>query len=642
MGAFLWPGLLPGLLILVDAAPLERLAPVDAPLPTLESASPVAQEPTSDVTFIDVPPTNADVKEVSDYVAQAPGVVVHDSGGLGQAKQLSFRGSSANGVLVLVDGIPLNGAGGIADLSLIPSAALARVEVLRGAGSLFGTGALGGVVNLVTRSPGSGFHLFAEGTYGSFGTELAQVSASGSVPGGSALVLLNGLHTNGDFTYQYNPKYPLPAPPLTFTRQNNDAKLGEALVKYEVSAEGWTGRLTLEGASDDRGLAGSVVSPSANDRQRAQRLAAGLSVGRTLEWGTTVQGRAFFRREADQFTGQDFPGGFDQVYLSGGGEVTATQLVGRHGLSLGLSGGGDALTTSTQSHPSWGKGAVYAQDEVLFFDGQAGLVPALRVDKVGPFWGVSPKLGGRVSLPKGFELRGNIGEGFRAPSFLELYVREGPLLPNPNLKPETTWSYDLTAAHHTSRTDLALGGFYNVSENLILYESYPPSHALPVNFAVASETGLEAEGHARPVAFVSVDAKYTLLFSKDLKDYPGYYGKELPLHPRHTAWGRVAAGPTWLHGQVELVYQSMQFTSLSNLSQPIPSYLMLNVGLCGEVPGVKGLSLAIEVRNVLNAQVEDVALYPLPGRAVYGTLRFSLDRPSHSESNMSNNEGKHG
>jgi iron complex outermembrane receptor protein len=610
-----------------EPPPVTPLEPVVAPAPQ-EAApveSPVSREPTSDVTTIPIPASSSELKETTDYLQEVPGVVVRDSAGLGQAKQLSIRGASANGVLVLLDGIPLNGAGGIADLSLFPAAALERVEVLRGAGSLFGSGALGGVVNLVTREPQPGLHLFAEGTYGSFGTELGQLSASGNMPGGNGLLLVNALHTNGDFTYLYNPRYPLAVPPLTYTRANNDATLGEALGKYAATWRGWTARLTVEGAAADRGLAGSEEAPASDDRQSMQRIATGLTLSRELDgWGTLL-GRAFYRREADRFQGHDY-GAFHEVYAIGGGELSASGLVGRHGWTAAVSLSGEAMTDSTGSHPSWASLSALASDEVLFLNGSLSIVPSVRVDQVGPFFGFSPKLGGRLQLPQGFEVRANAGEAFRAPSFLELYVLEGPLRPNPLLEPERTRSGDLQVRHHTDRTDIAVGGFYNRSENLIVYVSSPPANALPINFSAASETGLEVEAQVRPWRLVQASAKYMLLYSEDLRDIPQDYGKELPNHPRHTGWARLSCGTPTLHGQVELVFQSDQFTNPSNLRVPIPGYAFLNLGVGALVPRVRGLSLALEVKNFLDSQTEDLELYPLPRRAFYATLRFTFDK----------------
>jgi iron complex outermembrane receptor protein len=109
-------------------------------------------------------------RDSAELLTTAPGVTLQDSGGWGQSKSLVVRGASSTGTLVLLDGIPLNGAGGIADVSRVPLAIAERFEVLRGgAGARYGSGGLGGVVNVVTRSPGRHLRVAGEATYGSWG-----------------------------------------------------------------------------------------------------------------------------------------------------------------------------------------------------------------------------------------------------------------------------------------------------------------------------------------------------------------------------------------------------------------------------------------------------------------------------------------
>ena len=200
-----------------------------------------------------------------------------------------FRGAAPNGVLVFLDGVPLNGAGGIADLSLVPAASLERVEAFGGTGSLFGSGALGGAVSLTTRDPEPGLHLLGEVTAGSFGTEAAQVSVAGSVPGGTARLVVNGLHTDGEYHYLYNPFTPLPIPPALYTRDNSDATLGEALLSYRAQAGAWHLKATAEGMVDARGSREATrASSPPTDRQHTQREAVSFQASRDLDVGATA------------------------------------------------------------------------------------------------------------------------------------------------------------------------------------------------------------------------------------------------------------------------------------------------------------------------------------------------------------------
>ncbi len=179
------------------------LPPVDVPLPPHEStaSSPTKRDPSGAITVVETKEHAGEMKDTAALLAPVPGVTISSAGGQGQAQSISMRGAASNGVLVLLDGIPLGGPGESVDLSTIPAAAVERLEVLRGAGSRYGPGALGGVVNVVTLQPQSGARIFAEGTQGSFETSRLSVGATGSLPVGEGLVVLTGLRTVGDFDY---------------------------------------------------------------------------------------------------------------------------------------------------------------------------------------------------------------------------------------------------------------------------------------------------------------------------------------------------------------------------------------------------------------------------------------------------------
>ena len=98
---------------------------------------------------------------VNDVLRRLPGVDITQNGGSGQLSSIFIRGTNASHVLVLIDGVRLNLAGvsGSADLSQFPIALVQRVEYIRGPRSaVYGSDAIGGVVNIITTrdEPGTG------------------------------------------------------------------------------------------------------------------------------------------------------------------------------------------------------------------------------------------------------------------------------------------------------------------------------------------------------------------------------------------------------------------------------------------------------------------------------------------------------
>ncbi|MGH9373783.1 MAG: TonB-dependent receptor [Vicinamibacterales bacterium] len=160
----------------------------DAIVVTAAGLPQVTQETSKAITIIDAQHIQARNEHASSEIVRfIPGVQVRNSGGPGQATSMRIRGLRPDATAVLIDGMRFRDASTIqADatsfLSTLNFVAVDRVEVLRGSGSsLYGTNAVGGVVNIVTRSGGGAFHAEGQAEGGSLG----HVRARGSVSGGA-------------------------------------------------------------------------------------------------------------------------------------------------------------------------------------------------------------------------------------------------------------------------------------------------------------------------------------------------------------------------------------------------------------------------------------------------------------------------
>lgn len=94
-------------------------------------------------------------KDLNDVMRRLPGVDIAQYGGIGQSSSLFVRGTEARHVLVLIDGVPMAraGIGNAIDIGQIPVSLVQRVEYIRGPRSaVYGSGAIGGVVNIITMS----------------------------------------------------------------------------------------------------------------------------------------------------------------------------------------------------------------------------------------------------------------------------------------------------------------------------------------------------------------------------------------------------------------------------------------------------------------------------------------------------------
>lgn len=615
------------------------LAPVVVPLPPVPAPeSPTERDPTGMVTVVPVAQRRTEVQETSELLALVPSLALREGGGLGQAQQLSLRGASSLGVKVLLDGVPLEGAGGIADLSLLPLPLIDRIEVARGpSGARYGGGALGGVVNLITVSPGQTPTVSAQLSGGSFGSALGQLDVSGPLGGGEALLLVHGQRSEGDFSY---PLALLPSVPngpvVTRERENNRAGMGGALAKYRRSIGRWDVSALADLLSLSRGLAGTAQNPTPEAHESTWRALGSLRVSRDFASGLSLHGRAYVTREHSTFDGGLLIAGA-QTFGTVGAEATARLPVGLQALTATVEVAQDALSAAdakAASSPSWGRVGAMLQDDVLLFDQRLAVSASARVDRAGRFLGVSPKLGATLFLPAGFELHANGGLTFRPPSFLELYVLQGTLLPNPDLEPEEARSLDLALVRTTASGRLSAGGFVSDYQNLISYELYAPFLAKPYNFAGARVIGLELEGTLTPVSWLTLDGSYTLTHAQNLRDDPRYFGKTLPYQPRHRLGARFEVGPERVRLFGALLYTSSQFTNRAQ-TLTLNAAARLDLGATVLLARRPSLRATVALKNLTDAHTFGFDGYPLPGRAAFATLAVALGDTSPATTRIS-------
>ena len=125
------------------------------------------------------------IHAAGDVLRQVPGVEINQSGSAGTQTDVSIRGSTAAQTLILMDGVDVNsGATGGFDIADVTSDDLDRIEVVRGAGgALYGSSAIGGVVNLITREGSGPLKLSYDGEGGNRATQRQAVVFDGAEGG---------------------------------------------------------------------------------------------------------------------------------------------------------------------------------------------------------------------------------------------------------------------------------------------------------------------------------------------------------------------------------------------------------------------------------------------------------------------------
>ena len=224
-----------------------------------ERVSGVAYVPSSLVTVVEAEDMGPGMVTTSMMARAAPAARVREFGGPGQQVTVGLRGAAAHQTLVLIDGVPLPDPTGTGvDLSSIPSAFVERMEVLRGAASIqAGSGAMGGVVNLITPSE-KVEGLFGRLSIGSNNTWNGRAGTAFESSRSRFMLVASGFNTSGDFEYLDNRQTEHnPYDDEWRVRENNDVLRGGYLFKGATRlGQGAELKLTHQVVGIERGVAG--------------------------------------------------------------------------------------------------------------------------------------------------------------------------------------------------------------------------------------------------------------------------------------------------------------------------------------------------------------------------------------------------
>jgi len=630
------------------------------------------EAPTSFVTIIRPEDFSGRVVTLADLLGETPGVHVRQYGGLNGFATAMIRGSSAAQTIVCVDGVPLNSPlGGAVNLADVPLAGLDSIEIHRGfAPASLGASSIGGVVNIRTRRPGEGDGASGAISSGSFDTRtLSALGDWGTGPvrwGGSAEVTA----TAGDFRFRDNNGTEVTtADDADRDRVNNESWSAAMRVRGEVPlASGETLSISTEWLRRRQGVPGidAYQSPHATFalQRGLVRVETTTPESASARWSLTTA-------LDHEYTSQSFADPVAGITSSPQGLATriegtgaSLRLVGRpspaHRLSFLLEPRAQGAEQIDHVHPVDPIHArraaldLVAEDEIHLASGRVLLAPSLRYDLIadrgrggqpgtgggpsGDLSAVSGRLGGLVALTPHWSVRGNIGRFYRAPDLIERYGSEGSIAGNPALLPERGINGDLGLSLSggrlggLDRITLELSAFRTDADDLIQLVSLPNRTLKAFNIGRARIAGLEASASFRLASRLTASANYTRQRPIDLSDTFAS-GGDLPGRPRVEA----NTSETLKLGRVALFHRFSYVGGngigvVAGVTASLPSGRAALTRLPARYLHDAGLRLrfgrrtegSIEMDNLFDRRVVDVARYPLPGRTLFVKVATAL------------------
>ncbi|MCQ2043069.1 vitamin B12 transporter [Stutzerimonas kunmingensis] len=435
-------------------------------LPSMLITSARQAEPRAQATAANTVFTRADIerlqaRSVPELLRRVPGVQVSSPGGVAS---LSLRGTGTAQTLVLVDGQRIASAtSGFARLDYLAIDNIERVEVIRGPrSSLYGADAVGGVIQIFTRGGEPGINpevRIAAGSEQTFQRSLSLAAGTEQtrVHLGASLDERDGFDITRD---------------NRGADRDNDGQRNKALhLKLDHQFDSnWKAGLSL---NDQRGKneyddANDFEPGRPQDEFRVSSYSGYLDGQLTDMWNSRLElGRSFDRNHAVG-AGSAWNNTLLETTRHSAAWINRLQLSERHQLSVGGDWYEDQLDSATtfeeDSRDNW---AFFAQHS---FQGERfGTELGLRHDDNQQF-GSHNSWNAAVSLPVGQSQRWilSYGEGFRAPTFSDLY---GPPLwgPNPDLKPETSKTYELQWRAEFDETQLEAALYRTDLEDMIAW-----------------------------------------------------------------------------------------------------------------------------------------------------------------------------
>jgi vitamin B12 transporter len=574
-----------------------------------------------------------------DALQDVIGATVIRSGGLGETSSIMLRGANSEHTKVLLDGVEINdpmNPSRSCDLAHISLDQVERIEILRGPQStLYGSDAMGGVVNIITRIGDGRPGVSLTGSGGSLGTGEGRLDVSGSSGRVSYSLGASYLRTGGisaaDSALPGNSERD-GYRNLTLTGRAG-IKLGRGL-DLDVSLRSFRTRTDIDNF-------GGAYGDDPNSRQKANSFFA-----RTELRGLFANGRwesklraAYIQNDRRNDNPVDPGHPFDSElgeFRSGLTKIDWQNnifLRPSHTLTAGAEyeterGSSNYVSTSLYGpyqslfpHKRAGNFGLFVQDQIGIAD-RFFATAGVRLDdhslsgtaltyRLTPAW---------LIRETGTKLRATLGSGYKSPSLYQLFAPPtawGPI-GNSGLKPEESLGWDAGLDQEILNGRIRLGATYfdNHFRNLITYDSV---HGY-VNVGRARTRGIEISGDAAVSEGLALRAAYTRMNAVDEDS-----GLDLLRRPKD----KISAGVDLrLFGALDVNLRLSRIGRRSDLdfnswpSAPIvlPAYTLLDAAV--SLPAGRGLELFLRLDNILDRRYETIYGYGAPGFCAYVGIRM--------------------
>lgn len=546
-------------------------------------------------------------EQLSDVLTDITSANISNYGGPGGTQHLRMRGSTSAQVLIMVDGLPINNPrDGEADLSTIPVDNIDRIEVVHGpASSAYGSSAMGGAVNIITKNPpGEGKKIEAITKFGTYRTYLEQISAGGRL-GPLGCIITAGYESSAGF------------------RTNTEFNSKNANAKFNYDLNSWNSlKLNSSFFKSKAGTPGPITSPDPDDKQTTLNNTTDIKWDFNPDQTTSISSRFYNIYDRLQFNENETESFFDTAGIAThttkvtGGEIQLNKkFASIYEAVLGVNYVSNTNNSTSSGKHKYSVNAGYIENKLNLLE-QLTLNLNGRVDDYSNFGTqFNPSAGIVYKINELNRLRGSIGRSFRAPTFNDLYwPDEGWAKGNPNLKPEKGITYEI--GYDTDINKYISGGityYRNVYSNLINWAEVSDVWT-PLNVDSAIIDGIELENTLSFTDNFSINAKYTFLHALDKKTH-----KFLIYQPEN----KIDCALKYKFPHNLLVEIKGQFTGTryadTQNSSKVKSFYTMGINVSKKIGN--NFTYLLSINNMLNKKYQVMQDYPMPGFSITGGIK---------------------
>jgi vitamin B12 transporter len=571
---------------------------------------------------------------LASILAEVPGINVVQTGGPGGVTSIYIRGANSNEIKVLIDGIDASdpsSVNGAFDFAHVLTSDIERVEVLRGPQSgLYGGDAIGGVINVITKSGSGPLKLTGSIEGGSFDTVNETGGASGSIG------RLSYVFDVGHFSTGATPVTPSNLVPLgnpynddSYDNVTATTKLGLRLtdtldlgfvarfVDYQLGTQNMVPEPLPDYSYSRQLFTRTTLHVVTFDGRFDQTFGIGYTDFHNDYLDPNFASPETFPPNPDDFGGDRLKFDWQGNYTITPGEIA----------TLGAEQELDRVSGSNATPPElaaeYTNNAGYVQLQSSFRDSLFNTA-SLRYDGNSQFGGKATYREAPAYLftATGTKIKGSVGTGYNPPSLNELYENFPGFgfFANPSLQPETSFGYDsgFEQAALASRASFGATYFHNDIDNLISSNQAGTTY---INVGKATTYGVESFVSYRPWDPLTVRADYTYTVATD-----DIMHAELPRRPKHKASLDAAwqATPELKFSATVLYVGPWIDANRAGISGTDGAgYAVVNIA--GSYDLGHGVTTFARIDNLLDRRYQDPVGFDRPGFGVFGGVRVAFD-----------------